>query len=133
MGYLTVAWPALIPKPFCIGGPSDVFLVQGPVELSKTAGVNPSGHYLYHSRISGHLTATPLDITQQPPVPIGESFQVRTIDFQEGLISGDMESVMFSTKRIAPQDGGVERLLTSLMVSTNGRNSYRANESCLTP
>ncbi len=123
----------VIPKPFCMTGPADFFLVQGPVELFKATRVRDSGRYGYRSRISGELTATPLDITQQPPVPVGPSFQVRTIDVQDGSIHDDEERVLFITKRIAPQDGGVERVLTELKVGTNGRNRFRARESCLAP
>lgn len=128
---LTLTYQQVIPKPFCMDGPFDWVLIQGPVDLQKTVFVDHQGGYNYSSRIEGHLTVTPVDITVSPPAPIGPSFDAVVSDAQDGSLSESAESVMASIKRIAPQDGGTELLMTRLKVATHGLKSFSSNTKCL--
>ena len=129
----TLTYQQVIPRPFCIEGPLDWVLVEGPVDLQKTVSVDSDGDYNYNSRIEGHLTVTPVDITVSPPVPIGPSFMAVISDVQEGSLSENAGSVTARIKRIAPQDGGAELLITRLKVATNGLDSFTSQTRCLAP
>ncbi|MDH3216674.1 MAG: hypothetical protein OEN01_10315 [Candidatus Krumholzibacteria bacterium] len=127
----TVQFGQVIPRPFCNRGPLDFVFVQGPLNLSKTVRIGETGRYQYESSISGHLIATPVDVTQSPPAPNGEPFRAIISDEQRGFIDAHGARVTFDSKRIAPQDGGAEKLLVDLKVSTRGEKSYRSITQCV--
>jgi hypothetical protein len=129
----TLLYDQVIPKPFCSNGPADWVYITGPVHLQQTIEVDTDGRYRYHSRIAGQLTATPVDITQTPPAPMGEPFRAIIGDKQHGFLNGDHASVDFQTKRVAPQDGGSELHSTHLKVATRGEKIYRTASKCLEP
>ena len=120
----------VIPKPFCVDSPLDYVLAEGPVTLSRNASVDASGRYQYHSRITGRLTITPVDVTVSPPVPAGTPFEAVIGDLQQGSLDLGAGSVLWESKRIAPQKGGSEMLLTRLRVGTRGEDSYTAQGRC---
>lgn len=126
----TLTYNQVIPKPLCSDGPLDWVLVSGPVELSRTETVDAAGRYQYHTRIAGQLTITPVDITANPPAPAGPSYQAQIGDLQEGAINTQTSWGLADAKRIAPQEGGTEFLMTRLRVASNGRDSYRAQTLC---
>jgi hypothetical protein len=101
--------------------------------LDRTAIVDATGRYEYHTRIAGQVTVTPIDVTQSPPVPSGASFQANVEDMQRGTIDPMGGWLLAETKRIAPQKGGSEFLMTRLRVSSQGQDSYRAQARCLAP
>ena len=74
---------------------------------------------------------TPVDVTQDPPVPTGGPWYATVSDRDEGTLSGQTGRVMFQVKRILPQDAGSEMRMTKLMVGTNGQDSYTLREKCL--
>jgi hypothetical protein len=126
----TLTYNQVIPKPLCSDGPLDWVLVSGPVELSRVETVDATGRYQYHTRIAGQLTITPVDITATPPAPAGPSYQAQIGDLQEGAINAQTSWGLADSKRIAPQQGGTEFLMTRLRVASNGRDSYRAQTRC---
>ena len=126
----TLTYNQVIPKPFCSGGPLHWVLVSGPVELGRTGTVDPAGRYQYNTRIAGRLTVTPVDITANPPVPAGPSYQAEVGDVQEGVLDSQTSWGLSQARRIAPQPGGTEFLMTRLKVSSNGPDSYRAQTRC---
>jgi hypothetical protein len=130
---LTIEFDQVVPKPFCSDGPADWVYITGPVYLTQQSEVDSEGHYQYTSNAKGHLTAVPVDITQNPPMPAGMPFKAVIGDNQNGSTGEDHSRVQFRTRRIAPQDGGAEILMTRLMVSWRGGSSYRAESKCLSP
>lgn len=129
----SLSYGQVIPKPLCADGPLDWVYVQGPVELTKTASVDEAGRYQYTSRIAGRVTVTPVDITQTPPAPVGESFQAEVADLQEGHTDPVAEGVFARSRRIAPQTGGTELQISDLKVSSTGIQDYRLVTKCLAP
>jgi hypothetical protein len=99
------------------------------VNLHQT--VETEGGYQYQSEVSGTLIATPVDITQNPPVPIGDSFQAEIGDRQHGFLRDGHALVDFQTKRVAPQGGGTEMNMTHLKVATRGEKTYSEKGKCL--
>jgi hypothetical protein len=127
----TLLYDQVVPKPFCSDGPADWVHISGPVNLQQEVEVDAGGRYRYHSRISGQLTATPVDISQTPPTPVGEPFQAVIGDRQHGFLGGDQALVDFETRRVAPQGGGSELQFTRLKVSTRGEKTYRSRSKCM--
>jgi hypothetical protein len=101
------------------------------VSLDQTVESGSNGSYQYHSRISGTLTATPVDVTRDPPAPVGESFRAEVGDRQHGFLKDGHARVDSQTKRVAPQDGGTEMNMTHLKVATRGEKIYREKARCL--
>ena len=132
MGGAEASAPAISNKGVSDGsdGPLDWVLVSGPVELSRAETVDVTGRYQYHTRIAGQLTITPVDITANPPTPAGPSYQAQIGDLQEGAIDTQTSWDLAASKRIAPQQGGTEFLMTRLRIASNGRDSYRAQTLC---
>lgn len=126
----TLQYEQMIPKPLCSDGPLDWVLVSGPVDLSRDATVDDSGRYQYHERVSGRLTITPVDVTVSPPVPAGESYEAEIGDLQQGSIDPSAAAALAEARRLAPQPGGTELLMTRLRVASNGADSYRALMRC---
>jgi hypothetical protein len=127
----TLNYNQVIPKPICSGGPLDWVQVSGPVQLSSVEAVDASGRYQYHTQIAGQLTITPVDVTVNPPAPAGPSYQAEIGDVQHGTIDSQASWDLSESKRIAPQQGGTEFLMTRLRVDSNGPDSYRAQTRCL--
>lgn len=127
----TLTYQQIIPRPFCIEGPLDWVLVQGPVDFVKTVEIDDTGRYEYQAQFAGRLTVTPMDVTVNPPVPVGAPFAAEVSDVQEGFETSNASLVLSSVKRIAPQEGGAELLMTRLKVATIGLKSYRAQIRCL--
>lgn len=121
----------IIPKPFCSGGPLDYLLVEGPVSLRKTVLAGDDGGYEYEAEIRGHLTATPVDVTKNPPVPIGDPVRVTAHDVQHGFLGADDARVAMQSNRILV-GGGAEKQFIYLVVHEQGADAYRERVQCLT-
>ncbi|HMI30611.1 MAG TPA: hypothetical protein VK527_02660 [Candidatus Limnocylindrales bacterium] len=126
----TLTYNQVIPKPLCSDGPLDWVLVSGPVVLSRAETVDATGLYQYHTRIAGQLTITPVDVTANPPTPAGPSYQAQIGDLQQGAINAQTSWGLADSKRIAPQLGVTEFLMTRLRVASDGPDSYRARMLC---
>ena len=127
----TIDFDQAIPMPFCLEGPFDWVYVTGPVHFDRTTRLGPSGRYSYQSSYRGTLTAVPVDITQSPPVPVGEPFEAMVNGAQLGHSDDHTDLVSAVDRRIAPQDGGTEMLTTRLKVSAEGALSYGELVHCL--
>ena len=126
----TLQFSQIIPKPFCSDSPFDFLLVEGPVSLRKTVRVSGQGRYAYDATIRGQLTATPIDVTQNPPVPAGAPFKVTASDVQHGFISADDARVSMQGKRIVIGNGA-EKQFIRLEVHEHGTNHFSADVKCL--
>jgi len=130
----TLDFHQAIPKPLCSDGPFDWVFVTGPVEFNRTSTVDATGRYDFEARVSGKLTVTPVDITTNPPTPVGAPFTANISDLQQGnLDPTGSQLVTARVKRIGPQNGGAELLMSSLKVASPGPDSYRLSEQCLQP
>ncbi len=127
----TINMHQVVPRPFCNGGPLDYVLVDGPVYFEKSVEVDPYGQLAVSGRAAGTLMVTPVDVTQDPPVPTGGPWYATVSDHHEGSLAGQTGRVMSQVKRILPQDAGSEMIMTKLMVGTNGQDSYTLRERCL--
>ncbi|HSQ60375.1 MAG TPA: hypothetical protein VLT84_08075 [Acidobacteriota bacterium] len=130
---LTLNFDQVIPKPLCSDGPYDWVYVQGPVTLRRSASVDAEGRYRYSARATGTVTVTPVDITANPPAPIGTPFTAEVAEHQEGFTGGNSEMVFARSKRIAAQNGGAELLMRDLRVASRGEKLLRTLEQCLQP
>lgn len=129
----TIEFSQLIPKPFCSTGPADFLLVEGPVTLRRSTRVTTEGRYAYDAMIRGLLTATPVDVTQNPPVIVGEPFKVTASDVQQGYISswdGNSRVAMQSQRIII--GNGAEKQFVWLEIHERGSKHYREIVQCLT-
>jgi hypothetical protein len=126
-----LAYQQVIPRPFCSEGPYDWVMIQGPVSFQKFTTVDEFGMYTYEYSYSGHLTATPMDITQEPPVPVGDSFKAVVNGTQSGFQDGAKFRVLSQDRRIGPQDGGAEMEMTRLRVASQGALESSIRSKCL--
>jgi len=126
----TLTYRQIIPRPFCSGGPLDFLLVEGPVSLRKDV-LDADGRYEYSAEIRGHLLATPVDVTKNPPVPTGEAFRVSASDVQHGFLDLHDARVAMQSNRIVFQESS-EKQFIHLVVHEKGTDSYREQVKCLT-
>ena len=128
----TLEYNQVVPAPFCSDGPYDYVRLTGPLVHEKILTIS-SGLCEYSSSITGHLTAIPMNVLVNPPVPSGDPFRVIVGDAQRGIIDGGYYRVTFEQSRVAPRNPGVEKLMNMLHVSTDGEDIYRTKTQCLGP
>jgi hypothetical protein len=128
---LDLEYGQVIPKPFCMSGPSDWVQVTGPVHFTKRTTVTRGGRYGYVSHYRGVLTVVPVDIRSNPPVPMGEPFQALVSGNQTGGWNSQGFLVRAQDRRIAPQERGAELQIIRLAVNSGGVNEYREMNRCL--
>ena len=85
---LTIEFDQVIPKPFCASGPGDFLYVNGPVELVQVIRVTPGGLRSFF-RAAGVLEITPVDPSQQPPAPIGPTYQAQVQQRGSAFVGDD--------------------------------------------
>lgn len=130
---LALDFNQVVPKPFCADGPFDWVLVTGTVHFSRDGGTGGDGRYDYQARYDGQLLVLPVDITQDPPRPVGEPFSARVQGEQNGFTWADQFRVQARDARLAPQTGGMEFLEVMLRVASAGGNTHRIQDKCLEP
>jgi hypothetical protein len=126
----TVEFNQVIPRPLCSGGALDWLAAEGPVNFHQRVTVSPDGQYDYEAEIRGHLTATPVDILQQPPSPTGDSFNALASDVQSGFINNRSSYVMMQGKRIT-HEGRAEYQFIRLQVHERGAKHFRTRVKCI--
>jgi hypothetical protein len=130
---LTLQFGQLVPRPFCNGGPLDYVYVEGPVTLNRTSIQAEDGTYSYTDNYQGRLRVTPMDVTVNPPVPMGDSFDAVVSGNQSGQILGNEFVVTAHDRRIAPEAGGIGAQRSRLRVGSSGDNSWSVIDRCLEP
>jgi len=126
----TIQYGQLIPKPLCSDGPYDYVYVEGPVDFQATSQVDAAGHYTTSTRYSGSLRVTPMDVTQNPPVPAGAPFTALVSEVQQGQTGGGVDAAFSRSRRLGQERGGAEILMTDLKVSSSGVQEYRQQTQC---
>lgn len=129
----TIQVAQAVPKPICSDGPGDWVYIEGPVAFTRNATVDEAGVYSYTAHASGRLSVTPIDLSTNPPTPLGPSYMAIVSEDQEGSSSSYDDRAMFRYRRIAAQEGGAERLTYDLKVAWNGEKKLRITERCLEP
>jgi len=118
----------VIPKPFCSAGPTDFFLLQGPVTLVQDVAVGEGYRMTFRAR--GELSATPFDPFTGQPVgtPLSgrvlENQEVR-LDSRDAEIRGTIEQVI--TPASDPRSGGLH-----IQIAVGGERpaDYQRRETC---
>lgn len=123
----------LVPRPFCSSGPGDYVYVEGPVDFTRHVMVDRFGRLSADASYHGTLTITPMDVTQNPPVPTAPSFTAEVGEMQSGWIARGGFSVMMDTDRITHPAAGTEFQKVRLLVRSDGHNAYVNRTKCLTP
>jgi hypothetical protein len=107
--------------------------VEGPVELTRTSSLTADGSYSYTSNYQGRLHVTPMDVTVNPPVPSGPSFDAVVVGNQSGQILGSDFVLTAQDRRIASEKNGIGMQRSRMRVGSSGENSYVVNVRCLEP
>jgi hypothetical protein len=127
---VTFTYQQVIPKPICNASGANWVLVEGPVTFRKTARVAHNGAYSFHSGYYGKLRITPVDLSSGSPVPVGAPYDAVVSQSQEGFLGDQGGELVCDTKRIAPQPGGTEFLVSFLKVATHGQKTVRSQSHC---
>ncbi len=122
----------VIPKPFCTSGPADFLLVQGPVQLRQQIVLTRSGNYESEFHAQGHLDITPVNVSTNPPTPIGETFRAQVNEHHAGVITDavTMASSFLMQLLIPPSALGQGRLTVQLRVGPGGRTDSAIDVRC---
>ena len=126
----TLQYQQVIPKPLCSDGPTDWLLVTGPVTLTGMHTADGLGGFTYTSSLSGQLMAQPVDLSTNPPQPVGVPFPVAIEDRQSGTLDATTSSVTARATRLASESGGSEFRRSDLRVSTRGGTHYLESTHC---
>jgi hypothetical protein len=124
----TLTYQQVVPKPFCNDGTQYV-LVTGPVTFEKNARLLVNGRYRYESRYQGRLTITPWDVMTNQPA--GAPYPAEVGGLQDGTAFRDNWTAQAKDMRFAREPGGVEFLVTSLLVHGDGPKHYQQRTHCL--
>lgn len=127
----TVDFQQVIPRPFCASGSFDLLLVQGPVDFRKVVEVDGSGHLTFRERFEGVLQAIPVDVSSGSPVPIGEAFVARVLGHQSGFAWERLSNLQSFDRRITFDGRRAEWVKTQLLVSPNGKATFRSGTHCV--
>ena len=130
---ITIDWGQLVPRPFCSSGPLDYVYVEGPVHITQAASLAVDGTYTFTSGYEGRLRVTPMDVSVQPPVPSGPSFDAVVTGNQSGQSLGSDFVLVAHDRRIAMGQGGIGMQRSRLHVGSNGPPSYAVTLRCLEP
>jgi hypothetical protein len=124
----TITFDEVIPRPFCSTGPTDIVLVEGPVQFSQRVSVTQNGKLSSHGTASGRLTVTPIDpATMQPS---GPSFHALVNNNHITGVGpfGSHVNAMVSRIGLPPSANG--SLLTHLITAPFGVAHFTRREGC---
>jgi hypothetical protein len=127
-----VEFNQMIPKPICASGPYDFILVQGPVTFTQQVVFTPSGNYLSHFDLLGHLDLTPMNPLTDPPSPLGDTYRALISQHHRGIVTDHQTLVAsFEMQVEIPQAGPFRgRLLSRLNVGPDGASFATASVRC---
>jgi hypothetical protein len=127
-----VPFDQVIPKPFCVNGPSPYVHVSGPVRLVQDVEVTPTGEVRSRFRAEGRLAVTPVDPTTGPPTPLAPTYAAEVMETQDavtgdagGTVSGRQQQL--ETPFDSPARG---QLRVTLVVGRNGRLAWDRTVRC---
>jgi hypothetical protein len=117
-----VDFDQVLPNPNCPSGPLDYLLVRGPVTFRQQVVFTPSGDYLSHFTLLGHLDLTPVNPLTDPPTPIGDTYRALLSQHHKGVLTDNVTLVSsFSMQLQIPQQGPFRgRLFARLNVGPGG-------------
>jgi len=126
----TLQYQQVIPKPFCSDGPTDWLLVTGPVTLTGMHAADGVGGFTYSSSLSGQLMAQAVDLSKNPPQPVGDAFPVQIEDRQSGSLDATQATVTARVTRLASESAGSEFRRSDVRVSSRGATHYLESTHC---
>jgi len=126
----TLQYQQVIPKPFCSEAPADWLLVTGPVVFTGLHTADGQGGFTYSSSLSGQLMAQAVDLSSNPPKPVGAPFPVQIEDRQSGVLDATSATVTGRATRLAIEGGGSEFRRSDLRVSSRGATHYLGSTHC---
>jgi hypothetical protein len=127
-----IQFDQVIPKPFCTSGPFDYIYVKGPVSLSQTVVMSPSGNFTSQFQAQGNLELTPVDPSTNPPTPIGETYRAVVNEHHKGIVTDNQTLVSsFQMRTEIPATGPFRgQLLAELNVGPGGSSKYSLEVKC---
>ncbi len=126
----TLTYNQVVPRPICSTGPTDYILIQGPITIHKETTLDATGRFEFTGGFQANLTAVPVDVTQNPPVPAGAPFPVVVNENQNGFLGVPGQFASVHSQRLAPGGGGTEFQKVDLRVGTQGENAYSLRIKC---
>ncbi|UCD64664.1 MAG: hypothetical protein JSW34_04300 [Candidatus Zixiibacteriota bacterium] len=125
-----VSFDQVIPKPFCWEDPFDYVYVKGPVHLYQVAELTAEGDYTFSFRADGDLEVTPID-----PLTgdfVGEPLTAQAREHHAGSLTDQsfLATSWLYQKILPSSDPESGKLFIRLRVSSDGVNSYEADEKC---
>jgi hypothetical protein len=124
-----VTYDRLVPRPFCIEGPTDWIQINGPVTFTKVVEIDDSGAYQTWDDYSGVLDVVPFD--RATSTPVGEPFVARIGGRQRGLLADHTSRILAVDRRLTLPPGGPEMSVIRLQVAEHGETVYREAARCL--
>jgi hypothetical protein len=116
---IDVPYDITVPRPFCLGGPTDYVQLQGSLTLSLDVHTNPSGKYERRHQIAGTLWVTPLGSTDSEPALIWEDHRALLTDHYGQLWEKGSQELQGA----APQS-------LQWRLDAGQRDRYRERETC---
>ncbi|MCI0330507.1 MAG: hypothetical protein L0196_06085 [candidate division Zixibacteria bacterium] len=128
-----IQFDQVIPKPFCASGPFDFIYVKGPVRLSQTVVMSPSGTFTSQFEAQGNLELTPVDPSTSPPTPIGETYQAVVNEQHKSVVTNELTLVSsFQMRTEIPPTGPFRgQLIAELSVGPGESSRYSLEVTCL--
>ena len=125
-----IQWGQVIPRPFCVDGPAEFVLVEGPVTLRKTVELTAAGELQSEFLATGRLTLTPVDPSSG--LPLGAAYEAKVEDHQVtsyGDAGGAVEGLVRQME--LPQDAaGRGRKVVRLKLVTGGVTDFDQDIKC---
>jgi hypothetical protein len=127
---LQLQFGRVIPSPVCSTGPTDVVLVQGPVDLMGDFTQTGGGPFFSRFSVSGALTVTPIDISTGQPS--GPSYRAKISERHTGQITNGVTSASsFISQTELPQgEAGRGRLVVEMRVAPGQAPKFIFREDC---
>jgi hypothetical protein len=127
----TVEFGQLVPRPFCSEGPGDLLYITGPVDFVLDVRVNGQGHYRVDADYAGELSAQPMTMTVDGPVPVGDPFTARVSGMQQGLMHDQNSRIRSLDRKLTHEADGPQFLTEHLEAPEHGLGIFRSQTRCV--
>ncbi len=128
---LTLQFDRVVPKPFCMDGPYDLIMIQGPIRFEVAVTIDEEGRYQVKSDYVGDLAVTPIDVSGGTPVPSGPGFSARVQGRQDGFMSAATSRITSFDRQLLHAAEGPQMTVSRLVVPENGLKTSSTSLRCL--
>jgi hypothetical protein len=120
----------VIPRPFCVAGPPEYLLVEGPVNLRKTVRLTGTGELTSEFLAHGRLRLTPVDPSTGAPIGTTyaaevEDHQVTRFDDSGGSVNGRQRQM-----ELPENEPGRGWKMVRLEVGPRGQTRFDLDNRC---